>query len=150
MAHRENAASSSRHAREVRNARWRHRSTRGYKVRAIALRSGGRESRRSLIGVNFHIGTDRNARHGHGVFRAHNADRDRMRLLGQKKNLFAGVHQAADGQHAIVLVHVGIKENRIASRVDHFCSLGATITGGNAVEHPGRRSHDRIGAAPNR
>ena len=80
------------------------------------------------------------------MFRSHDADRDRIRLLGQKKNLLAGVHQPADRQHAIVFTDVGIEENGIASRIDHFSPPRAPVTSGNAIEHPRRRGHDCIRA----
>src|ERR1039458_2033277 len=50
--------------------------------------------------------------------------------------LLAGIDHATDCQNAIVLVDVGIKEDGIASRVNDFCALWTSVTGGNTIEHP--------------
>src|SRR5215467_14317855 len=74
-----------------------------------------------------------------------NAHRQRMLLLREKKYLLAGIDQATYRQYAIIFAHVRIKEDRIATGIDHFAAMRPGIAIGNAIEHPLVRSHNGIG-----
>ena len=71
-----------------------------------------------LAGRDFHVGANGNARNRHSLLGSHNADRERVDVLGKQKDLLACVHQAADRKHGVVFADVRIKENRIASGID--------------------------------
>src|SRR5438270_7837149 len=69
-----------------------------------------------------------------------------MLLLRQKENLFAGVDQAAYGEDAVILAHVRVEEDGIASGIDYFSARWSTVGIGDLLQHPCRGRDHNIGA----
>jgi hypothetical protein len=77
---------------------------------------------------------------------AHDAHRERLGVLREQEDLLAGVEQAADGEHGVVLADVGIEEDGIAAGIDDGLAAGAGVGGAKGVEHPGRGCNHGIGS----
>lgn len=120
----------------------------GAAVECAKLRVGLRTTDRdSGVGCgDFYVGADRNAGGGNGLIGADDADRKRVRVLGEKKNLFACIDKAADGEHGVVLAHVGIEEDRVASGIDDGVGARARVSGADGIEQPRRGCDDGIGS----
>ena len=98
--------------------------------------------------------------HGPGVARDRHVDRavvpelgridvdvDHLHVGGEARRpseLDHPVEARADGQHAIILAHVRIEEDWVASGINDFTAPRRAVTIRDTVKHPGRRSNHSI------
>src|ERR1700728_446502 len=100
----------------------------------------------ALSSGDLHIGADGDTGHGHSLLSAHNAYRERLRMLRQEENLLASIEQAADGEHGIVFGDVGIEEDGIASRINYGGTARPLVGRDKSIGHAGRGRDYGVGS----
>src|SRR6202035_2859601 len=116
-------------------------------IQGAELRFGLRafQSDGYAVDCKLDIGANGNLRLRDRRFRPDNADRQRMDMLSQQTYLLAGIAQAPNREHRIILTNVGVKEGRIAPVVNDRVASRARVAIANGIEHPQRWRHYRVG-----